>query len=167
MKNKHKYLGLVVLIILIAVLFFMRGNEDTWICENGEWVKHGNPDKEQPTTICPKSNSDSSLPLTQNNVACYKDAKECPDGSIVGRTGPNCEFICPEVKNIKNDLINNICKKDDDCKYIWSTGGCHTPEYVDREMKKCQDKTGPCPSEAQPRENVTCTCENSKCVTQD
>ncbi len=29
------------------------------------------------------------------SVACTMDAKQCPDGSYVGRTGPNCEFICP------------------------------------------------------------------------
>ncbi len=30
-----------------------------------------------------------------NAVACTMDARECPDGSFVGRTGPNCEFVCP------------------------------------------------------------------------
>lgn len=25
-------------------------------------------------------------------IACTQEAKECPDGSFVGRTGPNCEF---------------------------------------------------------------------------
>lgn len=28
-------------------------------------------------------------------IACTADAMQCPDGSWVGRTGPNCEFICP------------------------------------------------------------------------
>lgn len=28
-------------------------------------------------------------------VACTMEAKLCPDGSYVGRTGPNCEFQCP------------------------------------------------------------------------
>ena len=28
--------------------------------------------------------------------ACTMDAKMCPDGSFVGRTGPNCEFVCPK-----------------------------------------------------------------------
>jgi hypothetical protein len=28
-------------------------------------------------------------------VACQADARTCPDGTIVGRTGPDCEFICP------------------------------------------------------------------------
>ncbi len=30
-------------------------------------------------------------------IACTMDAKICPDGSAVGRTGPNCEFAkCPD-----------------------------------------------------------------------
>lgn len=38
--------------------------------------------------------------LTQTNngngIACTQEAKLCPDGSAVGRTGPNCEFAeCP------------------------------------------------------------------------
>ncbi len=28
-------------------------------------------------------------------VFCTADALQCPDGSYVGRTGPNCEFVCP------------------------------------------------------------------------
>lgn len=29
-------------------------------------------------------------------VLCTQEAKACPDGSYVGRTGPNCEFsACP------------------------------------------------------------------------
>ena len=27
-------------------------------------------------------------------VMCTMDAMQCPDGSWVGRTGPNCEFVC-------------------------------------------------------------------------
>ena len=30
-------------------------------------------------------------------VACTAEAMQCPDGSYVGRTGPNCEFVCPEA----------------------------------------------------------------------
>lgn len=28
-------------------------------------------------------------------VMCTLDAMQCPDGSWVGRSGPNCEFMCP------------------------------------------------------------------------
>lgn len=32
---------------------------------------------------------------TGNQTACPADAFMCPDGTFVGRTGPNCQFICP------------------------------------------------------------------------
>ncbi len=35
------------------------------------------------------------------NVMCTMDAKLCPDGSYVARTGPNCEFTpCPLISLI-------------------------------------------------------------------
>ncbi len=38
-------------------------------------------------------------------VACTQEAKICPDGSSVSRTGPNCEFAaCPENQMIKVDF---------------------------------------------------------------
>lgn len=36
-----------------------------------------------------------STPLPQEPVFCTADAFQCPDGTFVGRTGPNCEFVCP------------------------------------------------------------------------
>lgn len=37
-------------------------------------------------------------PPTVDRVGCQQDAKICPDGSGVGRTGPNCEFAeCPAI----------------------------------------------------------------------
>src|SRR6185295_15193176 len=36
--------------------------------------------------------------VSNNGTACTLEAKLCPDGSSVGRTGPNCEFAaCPDV----------------------------------------------------------------------
>jgi len=35
-----------------AVLFFLRGDEDSWICVNEVWEKHGNPSASQPTDGC-------------------------------------------------------------------------------------------------------------------
>lgn len=38
-------------------------------------------------------------------VACTDEAKICPDGSSVGRTGPNCEFTeCPIVTEPQRDV---------------------------------------------------------------
>lgn len=62
-----------------------------------------------------------ALPKTK---ACTQEAQICPDGSSVGRTGPNCEFApCPTAQLIKNEekfmgTINNIdyqCHVDGVC----------------------------------------------------
>ncbi|KKR80182.1 MAG: hypothetical protein UU73_C0006G0010 [Candidatus Daviesbacteria bacterium GW2011_GWA1_41_61] len=38
----------------------------------------------------------ASSPSTSSPRICTQDAKKCPDGSYVSRTGPNCEFApCP------------------------------------------------------------------------
>ena len=34
---------------------------------------------------------------TPDGVICTADAMQCPDGSYVGRTGPNCQFVCPNT----------------------------------------------------------------------
>lgn len=48
-------------------------------------------------------------PTDNNPKACTLEAKICPDGSVVGRSGPNCEFTqCPEVAPTKSaDEIAN------------------------------------------------------------
>ncbi len=45
----------------------------------------------------------SSATPTVTGVACTMEAKICPDGTGVGRTGPNCEFApCPTGKDVDN-----------------------------------------------------------------
>lgn len=52
------------------------------------------------TSYIEKNCTDTSVPVVNKAplpepIACTMDAKQCPDGSYVGRTGPKCEFICP------------------------------------------------------------------------
>lgn len=50
-------------------------------------------------------------------VACAEEAKVCPDGSSVGRTGPNCEFAqCPDIivedgPEIREAEASKFCSK--------------------------------------------------------
>lgn len=56
----------------------------------------------------------STITVTKEGgqVACTQEAKLCPDGSAVGRIGPNCEFApCPTV----NPKPVAGCTKDSDC----------------------------------------------------
>jgi hypothetical protein len=55
-------------------------------------------DAEACITVCARTCevSPSNNNSGGNQVACTQEAKLCPDGSYVGRTGPNCEFEkCP------------------------------------------------------------------------
>jgi hypothetical protein len=41
-------------------------------------------------------------------VGCTSEAKVCPDGSAVGRTGPNCEFAaCPNETTMTRELCES------------------------------------------------------------
>jgi len=43
----------------------------------------------------------STKMISEKPAACTQEAKICPDGTAVGRTGPNCEFAsCSQLKNI-------------------------------------------------------------------
>lgn len=53
---------------------------------------------------------------TLSPMACTMEAKICPDGSAVGRTGPQCEFAkCPELpeQNVPGDISAYIESKAD------------------------------------------------------
>lgn len=51
-----------------------------------------------------------------NITACPADAKLCPDGSAVGRVGPDCEFApCPQI--VGNDSDEHGCKAS--AGYSW------------------------------------------------
>jgi spore germination protein GerM len=54
---------LVVICFVVAFIVGIRlfsGPEDTWICDNGEWVKHGNPDAAIPTSGCGEQKPDNN-----------------------------------------------------------------------------------------------------------
>ncbi|MFA5076025.1 MAG: hypothetical protein WC480_01260 [Patescibacteria group bacterium] len=43
---------LVVVVGVIFLRFWLGGPEDTWLCNNGQWIRHGNPSEPQPTKPC-------------------------------------------------------------------------------------------------------------------
>lgn len=43
--------------------------------------------------------NDFKLPYSPTKAVCTMEARICPDGTAVGRTGANCEFSpCPEIE---------------------------------------------------------------------
>ena len=39
-----------------------------------------------------------------DGIMCTEDARVCDDGTTVGRTGPDCEFVCPDGGDIIEDV---------------------------------------------------------------
>lgn len=78
------------------------------------------------------------------NAACPMDAKLCPDGSSVGRTGPNCEFAeCP--RTVTSGGQGSSCQSDSDCSFGYE---CIDPSPVMREgyqNLRCWKKGAPRP----------------------
>jgi hypothetical protein len=53
-KDVNSFLILLASFVIIAItLIRVISPEDTWICQKGQWVKHGNPSTFQPTSDCP------------------------------------------------------------------------------------------------------------------
>ena len=96
-----------------------------------------------------------------NQKPCTLEAKICPDGTSVGRTGPNCEFeACPteplQEQGIKipinytldsykiEKVLDQTCRTNDDCRLPFEYGIRSNCPYVAPCLKnKC---TVVCPS---------------------
>jgi hypothetical protein len=78
---------IIILIILFSVLTFF------------SFLDSSNSKPNDNNSLNP-TNPNHSNPNPNLPVACTMDAKMCPDGSYVGRSGPNCEFTpCPELSS--------------------------------------------------------------------
>ena len=83
--------------------------------------------------------------LGERPVACTLEAKICPDGTAVGRTGPNCEFgDCPKSNGLidKETLAGTSCKTNEDCRCRNFNGAEFLPGtyagQCDIGLKKCK-----------------------------
>lgn len=70
--------SIAVIVMAGAALAILRfgfsGGEDTWLCENGQWVKHGSPSAAKPTTGCGTAQNSGALvnaPVPNVTYAAY------------------------------------------------------------------------------------------------
>ncbi len=54
--KKMWYTIFVIILCIFGVIFTLRlfSGEDDWVCQNGEWIKHGQPDFSAPNIPCEK-----------------------------------------------------------------------------------------------------------------
>jgi thiol-disulfide isomerase/thioredoxin len=88
-QHKHEYgFALAHMLIILAVIAFLGGGAYYFVAPADE---------------------------NKNSVICSLEAKLCPDGTSVGRAGPNCEFSeCPSETVTESDI------KDDAVAYSGS-----------------------------------------------
>ncbi|MBM3261731.1 hypothetical protein FJY93_04975 [Candidatus Kaiserbacteria bacterium] len=94
------------------------------------------------TTNPPTPSGTHSGSDTSNPVACTMDAMMCPDGSYVGRTGPNCTFVCPTTTSSGNPLTpssgtNTGVNNTDPTACTRDVMQCPDGSYVGRTGPKC------------------------------
>ncbi|MFA6918120.1 MAG: Gmad2 immunoglobulin-like domain-containing protein [Candidatus Gracilibacteria bacterium] len=69
---KSRVLGIIatvgIFVSLTACTIVLTG-EDTWLCQDGAWVKHGNPSALQPTEECKKDDAQPQNPTQTPNQA--------------------------------------------------------------------------------------------------
>jgi plastocyanin len=100
MKNTYLVLSLVLL-VAVALFFGLKGKnlEAPIFIDDNQGISNDNI----PETPIISGDNDS------NNARCTEEAKLCPDGSYVGRTGPKCEFAaCPVstgTQSVKEFLV--------------------------------------------------------------
>ena len=62
---------LVAIVVVLGVRFFLGGNEDNWICQNGVWIKHGNPSASMPEEPCDDQKPDNEKPQEEQDVILF------------------------------------------------------------------------------------------------
>ena len=113
MKNKYIFpiFGIILVVATLAAYSLGKNSDVATINSFEDCVAAGYPVMEIYPEQCAvpggelftRNIVDPSAPLppeggSEEDVFCTMDAMECPDGSFVGRVGPNCEFeVCPSL----------------------------------------------------------------------
>jgi hypothetical protein len=77
MKKIAVMIGVIVIIAIIVVVAirFSSGPEDGWICESGQWVKHGKPSAPMPSVPCAGQSAQELI--EPKRIGGDKDAHGC------------------------------------------------------------------------------------------
>ena len=80
MNKVLKILGFVLVLVgvVLVLRFVLGGNEDTWVCQDGQWVKHGNPSEPQPAITCEKNGQtvEDLLPTGEFKKVTFEESQQ-------------------------------------------------------------------------------------------
>lgn len=87
---------IIIIVVIIIIALFAGG-----LLLSTSEVKEPAPEQpapivENPVTVITVTSTTTSTTTVDEQVFCTMEAKQCPDGTYVGRQGPKCEFApCP------------------------------------------------------------------------
>lgn len=102
MKKSLKKIIFRILVLsgfILILRFVFGGSEDSWICDQGQWVKHGSPRAPQPTGSCGEKEERTQI-ANPASVFCIEqggelEIKTATDGGQFGwckfQDGRECE----------------------------------------------------------------------------
>ncbi len=73
---------LIVAVAFLFILFVLRGSEDTWLCTEEGWVKHGVPSAPMPTEPCGQQVSNFWECADQGNAVMESYPRQCRAGDV-------------------------------------------------------------------------------------
>lgn len=124
--KKAIYIIIAIIIVWFGLRFFIGGSEDTWICDNGQWIKHGAPSAPKPDNPC----NDRILNLfIETNKINEKDDNKRYEIDIelpVVKGVNNSEKANASIKERVDEIINKFKENIDE----WDA-----PSDFDSEMK--------------------------------
>lgn len=122
-QKPKKFLLVISIIILIVIAWFIvrfviGGPEDDWICQNNQWIKHGNPKAPMPTIGCqttqqttPPQNTPQTIPETI--LIDVPFISQAPFGQWSEPTYQNaCEEASILMAHLWIDNIKSISKEE-------------------------------------------------------
>lgn len=112
--------GAIFLSAIITGFLFLRGNEDTWLCQKGQWIAHGHPSSAQPTSGC--GEEQTAVVPTESTLP------KLPNASFLTETAQT--LTCDKQKKL-NDLMQPVFTKLFEEVKTQSCGECNkTPTCI-------------------------------------
>lgn len=126
-----KILGVLLIIIFAGVIIFalrfiVGGNKDSWLCQNGQWVKHGNPSAPMPIGGCGNSNTEPSPSPTsgQSPAANFSESGTILDWDSRLEKETGQWYLLYEKPGQPALRVNLIFNKNSKCQ-LGGFGGFH------------------------------------------
>jgi hypothetical protein len=115
------------------------------VCPIGTYTCDDGTELDRDSTLgCEFPKCPESIPLQDSLVSCTEEAKICPDGTSVGRTGPKCEFEpCPVEALVACTLELKTCP---DGTSVGRTGpNCEFEPCPEEALAACTLELKACP----------------------